>query len=287
MNSSGNSASNMTSPFCEPKEQGVLRVLQISDCHLYAAANRRLAGVVTEDSFEDILTLARSSFRDIDLILATGDLVHDASQEGYTRMCKHLSVMGAPVYCLPGNHDIPMVMAEAIRGVVEQTRVTTPQVKRHHNWVVIMLDSTIPGREGGHLDELQLQILEDGLTQHPDCHALICLHHHPVPIGSAWMDKMALNNPDPFFRILDRHPRVRGIIWGHIHQAFDAERHGVKLLGCPSTCIQFTPKQDQFNLDQLPPGLRWLELWPDGKIETGIQRLNITPGELDLSVAGY
>ena len=35
------------------------------------------------------------------------------------------------------------------------------------------------------------------------------------------------------------------------------------------------------------PGFRWLELHPDGGIDTGIERIAAYPDPLDLSGAGY
>ncbi len=74
---------------------------------------------------------------------------------------------------------------------------------------------------------------------------------------------------------------------GACHQPYDGERNGVKLMGSPSTCIQFKACQDKFGIDLTPPGLRWLALLPDGTIETGIEYLEDTPSGIDLSVSGY
>lgn len=261
----------------------LLRLVQVTDCHLYANPGRCLAGLNTLDTFDAILDLVKTEFGSSDIILATGDLVHDASPLGYTRMRSRFEKLNLPVRCLPGNHDVPEVMSQYLN----QGKVRTLEAVQLNNWVVIMLDSTVPGREGGHLNSRQLEILEQNLAQNPDCHALICLHHHPLPIGSAWMDRMALDNPVSFFQIIDRFPQVRAILCGHIHQEYEDMRHQVRILGAPSTCIQFTPLFEQFNLDRLPPGLRWLELEQDGTISTGIKRLSAMPTKLDISVAGY
>ena len=263
--------------------RGGLRVLQISDCHVYADPDGRLGGLNTQNTFDEVLELARTCLGPPDLVLATGDLVHDASVAGYERLRARFEALGAPVYCLPGNHDRPETMAECMRA----GRVSAPKSLVCNDWLILLLDSTIPGQEGGHLDESDLEILEQGLRDHPDNHALICLHHHPVPVGSAWMDTMALNNPDDFFRLLDRFPKVRGVLWGHIHQVFDQVRNGVRLMGSPSTCIQFTPDKDTFCIDPAAPGLRWLELLPDGTIRSGVERLADTPVELNTRLRGY
>jgi Icc protein len=48
--------------------------------------------------------------------------------------------------------------------------------------------------------------------------------------------------------------------------------HGrVRLMGTPSTCMQFTQNSDEFAVDTRPPAYRWLELEPDGGLETGIE----------------
>lgn len=262
---------------------GGLRVLQISDCHVYADPGGCLGGLNTQNTFDDVLKLAKTSLEPADLVLATGDLVHDASAAGYERLRDRFGMLGAPVFCLPGNHDRPEIMSNCM----ESDRVSAPKTVTRNGWLIVLLNSTIPGEEGGHLDDADLATLEQGLSEHPHHHALVCLHHHPIPVGSAWMDTMALNNPDEFFQVLDRHSSVRGVLWGHIHQVFEQVRKGVRLMGSPSTCIQFTPNQDEFCIDRQAPGLRWLELLPDGVIRSGVERLATTPVELNLRLRGY
>jgi Icc protein len=106
-------------------------------------------------------------------------------------------------------------------------------------------------------------------------------------MGSRWLDTMAVDNADEFFSIIDRHPQVRGILWGHVHQEFDTMRSDVRLMASPSTCIQFLPGSGNFAVDAAAPGYRWLSLYPDGRIETGILRLSEVPGSVDLASAGY
>ena len=71
--------------------------------------------------------------------------------------------------------------------------------------------------------------------------------------------------------LLARHPGVRGVAWGHTHQPFDGMRGRIRLMGTPSTCMQFAQDADEFEIDDRPPGYRWIKLEPDGKIETGVE----------------
>lgn len=262
---------------------GSLRVLQITDLHLSAEADARLLGLNTLDSLEQVLDKARATCWPADLILLTGDLAHDGSEKAYSRILERFDRFGVPVYCIAGNHDDPAVMAR----ILNSGRLRCVDQASHGDWSIVLLDSTKPHEEGGQLTTAELQRLDSLLLEHPQRHALICLHHNPIPTESAWLDTMVLESADEFFRVLDRHPQVRGVLWGHIHQEIDTRRNGVRLLASPSTCIQFKPRQTHFAVDELPPGFRWLVLMPDGGIRTGVERLAAFSMEVDRLSAGY
>ena len=88
------------------------------------------------------------------------------------------------------------------------------------------------------------------------------------------MDGMRLNNPEALFSILDNHPHIKGILWGHIHQEFMLERNGMLLLASPSTCVQFKPQTEKYMKDDLAAGYRYLKLHSSGEIETRVIRLS-------------
>ncbi|MES9958430.1 MAG: 3',5'-cyclic-AMP phosphodiesterase [Sedimenticola sp.] len=264
-------------------QQGAIRVLQISDSHLYADPDRELAGLKTLETFNEVIELAISREKSADLVIATGDLVHDASERGYETLREGFEQLSKPVFCMPGNHDEP----ETLNRMLHQGDLSTVKWVTRGEWLLLFLDSTKPGQPGGHLDKDELAFLDSCLGKHPQHQVLVCLHHQPVHVGSSWIDSMALENPGEFFDIIDHHPGVRGILWGHIHQAFEERRNGVRLMGSPSTCIQFAPREEKFKLEAIPPGYRWLELLPDGEIRTGIERLEMIPRGLNLENGGY
>jgi Icc protein len=261
---------------------GTLRVLQITDTHLYADPVGTLLGINTFDSFQRVIQHFRDYHWPLDLLLATGDLVHDASAEGYAMVGRTLSSFGVPVFCLPGNHDVPAMMREHLRG----DGVSTDTVLDHGAWRFVMLDSVIAGEEGGRLEDDQLRRLDEALAS-SDRHTLVCMHHQPVKVGSAWIDTMAIENPEPLFAIIDRHPQVRGILWGHVHQTFEARRGPLRLMASPSTCVQFTPHIDEFQVDEEPPGFRLLALLPDGRILSEVVRIDEVPQGLEVASSGY
>lgn len=260
-----------------------LRVLQVTDTHLFADLSGQLAGVDTERSYAEVMEKVLSEFWPVDLILATGDLVHDGSESGYHRLKSQFEDLAVRTLVIPGNHDNSTVM----RRIFSAGRVTWSDSALLGRWQFVMLDSSLAGSAAGHLPRSQLQMLEQCLSSHPEHHALICLHHHPLPIGCDWIDRIAVDNGSELFEILDRHERVRGVIWGHVHQEFEATRRGVRLLASPSTCVQFRPRQQDFAIDDAPPGFRWLQLYPDGRLKTSVIRVTAPPDSVDLDCEGY
>lgn len=260
-----------------------VKVLQFSDMHLFAEPGNTLLGLDTQRSFLEVLYRARATHWPADLILLTGDLAQDGSRKAYRRLRQQLADLPAPVYRLPGNHDDPAAMDEILNG----ENVHTARIIESGNWQILLLDSTAPNRVEGHLDAAELAALDRCLTEHPDRHALICLHHPPVPVGSRWIDELGLTNAADFFAVVDRHPHVRAILWGHIHQEFDVVRNGVRLLSAPSTCFQFRPGADDFTLDARPPGYRWLVLHAEGLVTTGVCRLEYSLTGIAMNAAGY
>ncbi|MGB1922172.1 MAG: metallophosphoesterase, partial [Alcanivorax sp.] len=135
-----------------------LRVVQLSDCHLFADTQGKLLGLNTQFSLEKVLELIRREQPSPDLILATGDLSQDASFESYQRLGQALSSFSAPVYWLEGNHDKPAPMLQALD--CDRERMS-PCVLEIGNWTIVMLDSTIPGEVPGDLFDEDLKFLDE------------------------------------------------------------------------------------------------------------------------------
>ena len=191
-----------------------LNVLQITDTHLYADTNGKLLGLNAQQSLEQCLELARKQHWPADLILITGDLVHDVSEQGYKRLHKLLSSMGVPVLVLPGNHDDPA----RINTIFTGNTCTAEKHKLIGNWQFILLNSNKPGSVSGFLSDTELDHLKTCLEQNPEHYALIGLHHPPMEVGCEWLDPIKLENDDRFINTLKNYPNVRVVICGHVHQ---------------------------------------------------------------------
>lgn len=257
-------------------------LVQLSDSHLFTEADGKLLGMDTQDSLQRVIERVLQEQPRIDLLLASGDLSQDGSAASYERFRQLTAAIPAPARWFPGNHDDLPAMQAACAG----SDLLEPVVDLG-NWRIILLDSSIPGAVPGYLAEPQLALLERALGEAPERHHLICLHHHPVSIGCRWMEPIGLRNPEALFAVLERFAQVRALLWGHVHQEFDQQRGGVRLLASPSTCVQFAPGSEEFQADGTAPGYRWLRLFDDGRLETGVSRVTGITFEVDYSVKGY
>ncbi len=255
-------------------------LIQLSDLHLFASATGRLLGLATAESLAAVLEALQQQMPDA--VLLTGDLAQEPCAQTYMNLATALQGLSCPVYWIPGNHDNPAAMTPAL---------LQPPLRGDRHlfvgaWQGFLLSSQVAGQVHGELSDTTLQWLDEQLKQQGDRPTFIALHHPPFLTGAPWLDSSRLQNPEALFAVLDRHPHVKLVLFGHIHQPFAAQRHGVTYLGCPSTCIQFLPRAPKFTLEPIGPGFRQLWLATDGSFRTQIQRVEI-PLTLDFTAAGY
>ncbi|MCP4472195.1 MAG: 3',5'-cyclic-AMP phosphodiesterase, partial [Gammaproteobacteria bacterium] len=177
--------------FIAAAEAAVVRLVQITDCHIQAAADDRLYDINTRRSFEAVSRAAADSNAGLDLVLATGDLSQDASATSYQYLAARFVEIGLPLFWIPGNHDDDAIMREHLRGKC----IFAARQVLVGNWQIVLLDSTIKGAVGGCVSPHQLEFLDSALREHPDRHALVCLHHQALAAGSEWIDGKGLQQP--------------------------------------------------------------------------------------------
>lgn len=263
--------------------QAPVRFAQISDMHLFGDAKGELLGVNTEKSFQAVLDLLQSQTRELDFVILSGDLSQDGSMSSYTRLALLVQKLKLPIYYVPGNHDSVKTMLQVYPcGSISNHRHIVLK-----SWHIILLNSKKPGAVEGYLDAAQLQYLQDCLQAYPEHQALVMFHHQPVPVGAKWLDNLGLTNADEFWDIVKRYPNMNSVLFGHVHQEFAKVVEGIQCYSTPSTCIQFMRNQDHFGLENLPPGYRWVNLCENGKIETGVNRVDHYVGYFDADAKGY
>lgn len=265
--------------------KSTLKLLQITDSHLFDSATGKLLGVNTRTSLLGVLRHIKKTQTDIDLIIATGDISHDGSNNSYEFFFNQIDQLAPIVRSLPGNHD-------HTNRLNNDWQHYTQAITDICNWRIVALDSTIPESNLGNLTESQFKLLNQACATAQNRHVLIAVHHNPVPMQSQWLDTMMIDNGADLMALIANHTNVKAIIWGHVHQEYDTtinftQHHKVRLLACPATSIQFKPLSQSFSLDTAEPGYRLIELHDDGTFNTQVIRVDGLDIKPELESSGY
>ena len=255
----------------------VVNVLQISDLHL-TAPEKIMFDRNGDETLRAVLDDAERRGLIPDVVVATGDLVHDGDIDGYDRLGQLLGSLGIPVYCLAGNHDL----ADPFETALPRAGVHIERFARFGNWAFVFIDTNRAGRTRndhgalvdledrdhaarlGAVDEAELDWLERAITATSAEHIFVWLHHplvsHPrfqPAATSGYCDAVMSRLGDD---------RVRAVGAGHLHCAFESVVGGLTVYGCPSSWLTV-----DFDNDTLaPPGYRWYVLRDDGRIDSTV-----------------
>lgn len=256
-----------------------IKILQITDTHLFAGKEKTLLGVNTLRSYSAVLKAIEDKQQRFNLVVATGDLAQDHLPQAYHHFATGIARLLAPCVWLPGNHDFQPAMMD----VLEECGLSrAKQVLIGDEWQLLLLDSQIYGVPHGELSNNQLEWLACRLASQPERHTLLLLHHHPFPSGCIWLDQHSLRNAYMLADVLQPYPQVKTLLCGHVHQELDAVWLGRRVLATPSTCVQFKPHCTHFTIDTLGPGWRYLDLMPGGAVQTEVCRLEEAEHLLDI-----
>ena len=252
-----------------------LEVLQISDLHL-TEPGESLLDRDADATLDAVLADVERRGLVPDIVVASGDLVHHGDLAGYRRLSGVLSSIGAPVYCIAGNHDL----ADPFETGLPRDGVHVERFARFANWAFVFVDSNRNGRTRnehgalvdlddrhyaarlGAVDAAELDWVERAVQATDAEHVFVWLHHplvaHPKfqpPARSAYCESVLA-------RLTDR--RVRAVGAGHLHCGFETRIDDLTMYGCPSTWLVM-----DFDTDTIaPPGYRWYSLYDDGHIDS-------------------
>ncbi len=183
---------------------------------------------------------------DLDFLLLPGDLTQHGEPENHIWLQNRLSQLPFPVYVVPGNHDVPVLMADeqsiAFADFPHYYRkfgYDNPQELYYTSQLLpgvrlIGLNSNFfndQGQQVGRVDSKQLQWLEEVLAKASDELVLVMIHHNVVehlpdqsrhPMANRYM----LENASELLQMLRRYG-VRLVFTGHLHVQDVAHADGV------------------------------------------------------------
>jgi len=237
-----------------------MRIVQLSDLHLRPQA--LYSGIDPWSALAGALSRARSFAPD--LLLLSGDLADDGEAATYRRLLEALEENGLPYAVLPGNHD----QRQPLRDVFSRQAWSHPELASQRadlgNISLLLLDSVIPGEEGGEVRQQHIDWLESHCPS--GRRVALVLHHPPFRIGIEGMDAIACQGGELLAAWLATKPQVERVLCGHVHRHVTTDFAGRLALTAPSTVHQialqdgplaYTPEAGGLLVHDVLPGEPW------------------------------
>ncbi|HAA14751.1 MAG TPA: hypothetical protein DCE41_24895 [Cytophagales bacterium] len=242
------------------------RIVQISDLHLLKLRYEVHKGIPPAETLRSILREVGRLDPLPDAIILSGDISDAGYVDSYYLIDRILMPLEIPYYWIPGNHDDVTVMSQ----MEKQLSVEKDKFFRLGGRNVVLLNSVIPDEVAGSLSKNALSTLNHQLTEYSDAPSLIFLHHHPVMVVEK-LEPYKLLNAQELFDILDEHPQVEAVFFGHVHVVLETLHAGVKYMSCPPSIFNFTEinRITRYSL----PGFRLIEWETGGDLQSSVHLL--------------
>ena len=250
-----------------------VRILQLSDLHLFADPDGLLNGIPTRALLRDVLAHVEASGLEPDHVVVTGDHTHDERAETYAAVRELLTPYLDRLHQVPGNHDDRAMLREGFAdeiGGEGAERVTF--AFEADGWACLGLDTHIPGKVGGRIGSDQLEWVRSELRDSQARGAILFMHHPPVELGLTWLDRIGVEDKAALHELLAVEPRIRLVACGHVHHESSHRVGAAEVVTVPSTGLQFSPVNNEAEFVTAPPGYRVIELDGDA-YTTSVVRL--------------
>ncbi|MDY6811527.1 MAG: metallophosphoesterase, partial [Actinomycetota bacterium] len=149
-------------------------VAHISDLHFNGTRyNRR--------RIEATLDYIHARAKGINALLVTGDITDEGSEAEYREAYGTL-YSPLPMLITAGNHDHREHLTAALLGVESSAPVNRAELI--DGVLFVVCDSSIPGRNDGHLSDETLRWMSEQITHAgPEVPVMVAFHHPPVTLG--------------------------------------------------------------------------------------------------------
>ncbi|MFO0427653.1 MAG: metallophosphoesterase [Planctomyces sp.] len=242
-----------------------VRILQITDLHVFADPEAQLKGIPTRKTLQDVVQYIVEKQFEFDFLVITGDHTHDELPQSYQAVRSILAPWHSRLFQVPGNHDDRAVLRD-----VFADRMNADSCEEKINfafdagkWLCLGLDTHLPGEVAGQIDESQITWIRKQIAGSPEASVVLFMHHPPVVLNSIWMDRIGLNGRELLTDLIRNEPRIRLVCCGHVHHESTRTVTQSVVVTTPSTGIQFVPEGDTATFERAAPGFRLIELRDD------------------------
>jgi 3',5'-cyclic-AMP phosphodiesterase len=216
-------------------------IAHISDCHVVPEPKRCYGMVDTRYWLAQSVARLNALSPRPDLVVISGDLVDEPSNEAYATLTDLLAAMTLPFIVIPGNHDDRALLA---RHFPDHAYLTKDRKKAHFSIDLgpvrlIAFDAVVPGKEWARVIERDLDWLAAELAAAGDHPTMLVMHHPPIVTGIAFMDALQPPLHPGFAALIMRHTQVKLIACGHVHRVVDGLLGHARVAVAGSTAHQF------------------------------------------------
>jgi 3',5'-cyclic AMP phosphodiesterase CpdA len=241
------------------------RIGHISDSH-FTASGLLHGRVRTGDTFAAALDALARSGVPVDAVVHTGDVADEGEVDAYRAARAVLDAAALGVLPVAGNHDDRAAMREHLLGLAPSTE-PIDSVHDVRGLRLVLLDTSIPGRVEGGLDDGQLDRLRAVLAEPAEHGTVVALHHPPVPVEVTGLQRLHLTGQDRLAAVLAG-TDVRAVLGGHLHYATTSVFAGVPVFVAPATAYTIALRAPRGGVAGLDGGraVGVLTCYDDGRV---------------------
>ena len=156
----------------------------------------------------------------VDLVIHTGDTVHQGLAEEYSQLREILSELSLPVLLVPGNRDHLNTLREHFNHFPYLPQTGEFLHYTLEDWPIrlVALDSIEKGERKGVFCKRRFEWLDKTLSEQPDRPTLIFLHHPPFDIEPHYVGGYRRHEEsDRLEELVSLHSQVKWTLCGHVH----------------------------------------------------------------------
>lgn len=194
-----------------------MRILHLSDTHFTKKNDDvEITSIINAqpsltEKFERLFQ--QENMNEIDLVVITGDLVHDSDRAEYEAYFGFIeqTFSGKKVHFALGNHDTKNEFNQAMfdKDISDFYQYSIVQDNVH----ILIFDTATPGKHTGHFSEEQLEWMEAELAK--NSLPKMIFQHHPL-MGDDYFQDFLVEEPEKALAILAEY-NVIGVFTGHTH----------------------------------------------------------------------
>lgn len=213
-------------------------IAQLTDTHITVPENEIGDCYVKLEALRNCVSAINKLDTAPDVVIHTGDLVHNGSDEEYRLTKSIMDELRAPYFITPGNRDSVTALIKnfSLHPYQNAEAAFFQYATNLLGYRLVASDTSTENNNLGFLDFERLAHLDNLLNEQPERSTVIFMHHPPINLSNSEPLKHEYDSyrmVKNFSEIIDRNPQVVAILCGHIHRSFTGWINATPLVVMP------------------------------------------------------